>query len=1154
MLGCKALQCSLILCLLTSCGVQDASHYSAGGVVDLRGIGRSETPIALEGDWFVHANRFVGPGDPGYSNPDLILKNPRNLVGVQFGKEMRLGSTDRATLSLGLRLGPQEAGRHWAMLLPRAYSASRWVVHGRDEEGSIVSRKAVDLGEVSSNPLEVTASRDRGYLIIPFSGQVELSVELANKSFDKLGLERLPVLGDFDQLEALRLKYLIWNAAVIGLLIIIGLYHFAIFIMRPTESAPFWLALLALVSALWISLHSGVLELALEDSLNFESALRLQALCVPMLALSGLILLASLGATGIHANWRSAGMGLAACLMGMSLVAEPAAVSGFLGFVSRFFVGAVAVFWVYWSLLRPMLGEARERRLLRLGGVFWFLCWTIDLVDPPVHACQIELFFTGLIGWVTTVAFVLAIRNEDARVMMEGLSAELEVKNQELSELDKLKDEFLAKTSHELRTPLNGIIGLSESLLDGVGGPLEPRLRGNILMVEQSGKRLSHLVNDILDFSKLRNRRITLDRMPVNLFSAVELVVELSRPLIGDKKMDVYNVVSLSLPAVYADPNRLQQILFNLVGNAIKFTEKGYVTIRAEHNATTDQIDIAVEDSGVGIALQYRERIFRAFEQGDGSTQREHGGTGLGLAVSRELVVEHGSDLQVDSALGMGTTMSFSLPVSTGDVKWIGRPVTERDEAGKIKAGGALESEANRTRDNYPEKPEHSQCVAVVDDEAVNREVVAQQVSGEGYPVAVFEGGAQVLNWIAENGPPAVVLLDVMMPGLSGLDVLVQIRKQYSLQELPVLLLTARGTEGDMTEGFAAGANDYLIKPFSRPELMNRLRHHLGFTAMSSMLRNTNKVLEAELTKRHEMEGSLAQMRLRQEEAEKELGGLQSNIHDLTVRAARVKSKLLQAEKLASLGQMMAGIALSLSDPICSITEKLKDLRVLLGESVERIVPYLEREEADAKAFDDSLTILQSHMENMEIGADMVSKITRAMMNYDPSTHGDIQDTVMADLVGDCLTICGFRLRGFEMDVELDESCSARVHRTHLAQVVSNLLSNAVDALNERTGESLTAPRIRVSAKPALREGVDGLSIEVEDNGPGVPKELETQVFLPFFTTRPVGKGTGIGLAVSKRIVDDHKGYLWVDQSKRLGGARFCVWLPLGSGVRGAAE
>lgn len=1144
MFGPKVLHYGLLLCLLTSCGVQDASHYSAGGVVDLRGIDSSEMPVALEGDWFVHANRFVGPSDPDYARPDLILKNPSNLVGVEFGKDLRLGPQDRATLSLRLRLSSQAPGEHWALLLPRSYSASRWLLHAPDDDGTVLERKSVELGEVSELPLNVIASRERSYLVIPFDGALDLNVEVANRNSDKLGIERLPVLGSFAQVQALRLKYIIWNAGVIGFLLIIGLYHFAIFMMRPTESAPFWLAVLSLVVAFWLSLESGVMELAFEQPLSFVASLRLQALCVPVAALCALILLASLGVTGIHAHWRSAGMGLAACLSGMSLVAEPAAVSGFLAILADAFVCAVAALWLYWSILKPSLGEVKERRWLMVGGMFWSFFWTIDLVDPPVHVAQIELFFLGFIGWMTSIAFVLAIRNEDARVMMEGLSDELESKNQELAELDKLKDEFLAKTSHELRTPLNGIIGLSESLLDGVGGPLEPRMRRNIAMVEQSGKRLSHLVNDILDFSKLRNRRITLDRMPINLFGAVEMVVELSRPLIGDKKMDVYNVVSPELPAVYADPNRLQQILFNLVGNAIKFTEKGYVTIRADHLSDTNEVAIAVEDSGIGIALQYRERIFRAFEQGDGTTQREHGGTGLGLAVSRELVVAHGGELQVDSALGMGTTMSFSLPAAEGEAKWNGRSVEAKDAVGENRDSDA-EAQLAIAGDHYPAQPEHSQCVVVVDDEEVNREVVALQVSGEGYPVVVFEGGAQALSWIEDNGPPAVLLLDVMMPGLSGLDVLVQIRKQYSLQELPVLLLTARGTDGDMTEGFAAGANDYLIKPFSRPELLNRLRHHLGFTAMSSMLRNTNKVLETELSKRHEMEGSLAQMRLRQESAEKELGDLQSKLQELGSRAARVKSKLLQAEKLASLGQMMAGIALSLSDPISSITHKLSDLRILLGESVERIVPYLEREEADAKAFEESLSLLNTHIENMEIGADMVSKITRAMMNYDPVAHGDVQDTVMADLVGDCLTICGFRLRGFDVEARLDESCSIRVHRTHLAQVVSNLLSNAVDALNEREGDSLSAPKIRVSARPEERGGIAGLAIEVEDNGPGVPQGLEAKVFQPFFTTRPVGKGTGIGLAVSKRIIDDHEGQLHVDRSDALGGARFCVWLPV---------
>ena len=236
-----------------------------------------------------------------------------------------------------------------------------------------------------------------------------------------------------------------------------------------------------------------------------------------------------------------------------------------------------------------------------------------------------------------------------------------------------------------------------------------------------------------------------------------------------------------------------------------------------------------------------------------------------------------------------------------------------------------------------------SQCILVIDDEAVNREVVALQMEAEGFPVVALEGGAIALDWIKEHGAPAVLLLDVMMPGLSGLDVLVEVRKEFSLQELPVLLLTARGTDQDMTEGFAAGANDYLVKPFSRPELLNRLKHHLGFSAMSAMLRSTNQLLESELSKRQTMEGSLAQMRLRQENAEQELGDLQGELDELVTRVAKVKAKLLQAEKLASLGQMMAGIAVSLGEPVAEISTKLVAFRAKLDESVAMLIPYLEQ-------------------------------------------------------------------------------------------------------------------------------------------------------------------------------------------------------------------
>ena len=174
----------------------------------------------------------------------------------------------------------------------------------------------------------------------------------------------------------------------------------------------------------------------------------------------------------------------------------------------------------------------------------------------------------------------------------------------------------------------------------------------------------------------------------------------------------------------------------------------------------------------------------------------------------------------------------------------------------------------------------------------------------------------------------------------------------------------------------------------------------------------------------------------------------------------------------------------------------------------------------------------------------MILKITRAMMNYDVRDSSTHETTKLDALIHDCLAICGFRLKGVEVQLELDENCAVRVHRTHVAQVISNLISNAVDAMLPESTQAVRAPVLKVSSKVEKHNGHEGVVVAVEDNGQGVPDDLVQDIFKPFFTTKGVGKGTGIGLAVSKRIVDDHKGVIGVQPSTSLGGACFRVWLP----------
>ena len=237
---------------------------------------------------------------------------------------------------------------------------------------------------------------------------------------------------------------------------------------------------------------------------------------------------------------------------------------------------------------------------------------------------------------------------------LENQNAQMKDLNDSLQHLNRLKDEFLANTSHELRTPLNGIIGIAEYLIDGSSGQLSAQTRVNLVAIAASGKRLANLVNDILDFSQLKHRDIQLQLAPVSLREITEIVLTASVPLIRKKNLQLKNNIAADLVQVLADENRLQQILYNLIGNGIKFTKSGRVEVSAQlvtgqgekatqkDNREFDYVAISVEDTGIGIPEDKLERIFASFEQADGFTGRVYGGTGLGLAITKKLVELHG--------------------------------------------------------------------------------------------------------------------------------------------------------------------------------------------------------------------------------------------------------------------------------------------------------------------------------------------------------------------------------------------------------------------------------------------------------------------------------------------------------------------------------
>ncbi|MCS6791696.1 MAG: CHASE2 domain-containing protein [Oscillatoriaceae bacterium SKW80] len=420
---------------------------------------------------------------------------------------------------------------------------------------------------------------------------------------------------------------------------------------------------------------------------------------------------------------------------------------------------------------------------------------------------------------------------------LEEYAHTLESKNKELQRLDQLKDEFLANTSHELRTPLNGIIGIAESMLDGATGKITEVQAQNLLMISQSGHRLSNLINDILDFAKLRYENLELRLKPVDIRTLTEVVVNLSKPLIKNKNLQLINAIPPDLPAVCADEDRLQQILYNLIGNAIKFTESGTVKISAEL-ANGNSLIITVSDTGIGIPPEQFDRIFESFQQGDGSTDRKYGGTGLGLSITKKLVELHGGKIWVESEVGKGSHFSFTLPVADAPAENtpISATVTtsRRTRADlEILSPATINTKTVLPADNGA-KTNGNFHILIVDDEPINLQVLSNHLSVNKYIVSKALNGNEALAILNSSNPPVdLILLDVMMPNLSGYEVCAKVRENHPAQQLPIVMLTAKNQVSDLVLAFEYGANDYITKPFAKDELLVRIKTHLSLSKIT---------------------------------------------------------------------------------------------------------------------------------------------------------------------------------------------------------------------------------------------------------------------------------------------------------------------------------
>jgi len=729
---------------------------------------------------------------------------------------------------------------------------------------------------------------------------------------------------------------------------------------------------------------------------------------------------------------------------------------------------------------------------------YYLLAWTLFLVTAVLSVLRnfglmptnfISLYGTQIGSALEVVLLSLGLadrintfrheKEEAQHAALENQKLALESREAALESLrksDRLKDEFLANTSHELRTPLNGIIGIAESLIDGATGDLPKSTVQNLLMIAASGRRLSHLVNDLLDFSKLKNRDLTLQKKSVDIRQLVDVVLRLSEPLVGKKSLRLTNRIAPDVPAVLGDENRLQQILHNLVGNAIKFTESGDVTVSAA--VQSDRLVISVSDTGIGIPREKFRDIFKSFEQVDASISRDYGGTGLGLAITKQLVELHDGEIYVESELGKGSRFSFTLPLSGNAPDSLAAPSpTPVYEFSTPILNDSLSSPKSTAESGVPR-------VLIVDDEPVNLQVLTNILSLHHYKVVKSSSGIEALDMIRQGLRPDLVILDVMMPKMSGFEACQLIRQQYPPNQLPVILLTAKNQVADVVAGLESGANDYLTKPVSKSELLARVQTHINLMQISA----SNEVL-------------------------REVSQLKTQL--LSIAAHDLKNPL----------QIIMGFAELLREQYGSNTELLKIINAIhhSSEQMSRLISDL----LESAAVESGKLTLNKSLVNLAWLTEYVVETNRELAQRKSQT---IEFTASDD--------CMLYADGNRLKEVLDNLISNAIKYSPVGKPIEircQRIANSQQSLENSDDASLLSANGYVL-------------IAVKDEGLGLSDEDKEKLFGKFqrLSARPTGgeSSTGLGLSIAKQLVELHGGRIWAESAGKDKGTTFFVEFP----------
>ncbi|UHA74916.1 hybrid sensor histidine kinase/response regulator [Paenibacillus sp. 481] len=787
------------------------------GSMDLTGCQMdTKHAVALSGQWEYIPNQLISPSSEasGYSYVN---------VPHQWNTDIwRVFSNDVNYATYRLKVELPSGNREYAIRVTNAKMASRLYV-----DGKLIG----STGQVGTTP-EMSIPYNYPYIghFSTDKREVELTFHVSNFHFKmNNGVSDSIYIGTQEAIHKLEKRKGFYDVIIISCFFFMFVYFLGENVHRREGTSAFYFPLFCLSGAAYVASHGEKVLIEYIPSIPFEILIKIQF--ISGIGASYFFLAHAFHQFKPYGSARLIRVAGVHCIIAIIVILLTS-----MSFNSQLMYYLLVVNVIGLLYIVVMSIQAMRHKLQ--GSFYIFI--------SVLASMQVIGLMISRVGWVGPITDVPPL-GLPIFVLVQGLFFSSRFSNaynqiKLLSEqlVDKMKEQekFLVRTSHELKTPLNAIINISQSMMGGAGGQLNAAQESDLRLMHGTARRMSYLVKDILDYEQIKNQRLRLQASSIDVHRVVSVVIEIFRHLNMSGAVAILNEVKPRQHYVVADENRLMQILYNLLDNALKHTDIGVIKVTCVNQGNWEAI--TVSDTGVGIEHNQLDRIFKEYEQLGNESYTDTSGIGIGLPITKQLVEIQGGHIHVRSTVGEGSSFTFTLPavefsqqeavvgkeaseVSRQEEIRYSRSTAESQERQIAKSAAALPvKERDKLSDSaFVQGAGH---ILLVDDNYASIKALANLLELEGYTCEFARSGEAALVLLEHGNRFNLCIMDVMMPKMSGFDLCRIIRQMYNQLELPVLMATAGSNTHLNQAGFEAGANDFIHKPYDWTDLRGRVR------------------------------------------------------------------------------------------------------------------------------------------------------------------------------------------------------------------------------------------------------------------------------------------------------------------------------------------